>query len=173
VPCSGDRSRGACPDCEGYVFPNAAPAADVTVGDRSRASPRVLLVHHRTARRWTVPGGHTEYDEPPRTAAARELAEETGLRVDPEALALLEPTVRVHEIDGRERAQFAVGYAVARAATAGTVAAGSDATRARWFPGEEVTPALPGDARADGDRPDADHALPLVHERLPAALAAV
>jgi hypothetical protein len=42
----------------------------------------------------------------------------------------------------------------------------------RRFPAEAVPPALSGDARADGDRPDADRALRPVHERLPAALPA-
>jgi 8-oxo-dGTP diphosphatase len=42
---------------------------------------QVLLVEHRW-RRWVPPGGKAEPGETPRTAALRELAEETGLRVE-------------------------------------------------------------------------------------------
>lgn len=36
--------------------------------------------------RWFIPGGGIDPDESPPEAAAREIAEETGLRIDPEAL---------------------------------------------------------------------------------------
>jgi 8-oxo-dGTP diphosphatase len=53
-------------------------AAEVWVFDATLT--RVLLVHHRW-RGWVPPGGKVEAGETPREAAARELEEETGLRV--------------------------------------------------------------------------------------------
>jgi len=43
---------------------------------------RVLLVDHHTYG-WSCPGGHVESGEDPASAAARELAEETGLALHP------------------------------------------------------------------------------------------
>ncbi len=52
-------------------------AAEVWVTEPSYC--HVLLVRHRV-RGWVPPGGTVEPGETPRTAAARELAEETGVR---------------------------------------------------------------------------------------------
>ncbi|GAA3251066.1 NUDIX domain-containing protein [Dactylosporangium siamense] len=51
-------------------------AAEVWVFDESLQ--RVVLVRHRW-RGWVAPGGRVEGSESPRTAATRELAEETGI----------------------------------------------------------------------------------------------
>ena len=48
------------------------------------------LHHHPRLDRWLPPGGHIERDELPRTAARREVAEETGLEVD-----LLKPATTI------------------------------------------------------------------------------
>jgi 8-oxo-dGTP pyrophosphatase MutT (NUDIX family) len=51
---------------------------------------RTLLTRiDRPGRGWDVPGGHVDNAEPVRTAAARELAEETGLTVVPSELSLI------------------------------------------------------------------------------------
>ncbi|WP_162301358.1 NUDIX domain-containing protein [Cognatilysobacter segetis] len=42
---------------------------------------RLLLVHDRDARQWTLPGGIVEPDETPADAAVREVWEETGARI--------------------------------------------------------------------------------------------
>jgi len=80
------RLRRFCPDCERYLFRNAVPAVDVFVRDGDRL---LLLREPGEDGRWVIPGGHSEYDEEPVDAAARELEEETGLRADPEDLSLL------------------------------------------------------------------------------------
>lgn len=54
-------------------------SAEVWVTDP--AFEHVLLVKHRV-RGWVPPGGKVEPGETPRVAAARELAEETGLRAE-------------------------------------------------------------------------------------------
>ena len=54
-------------------------AADVWIVDSEFT--HVLLVRHRV-RGWVPPGGAVEWGETPREAAARELLEETGVRVE-------------------------------------------------------------------------------------------
>ena len=49
---------------------------------------KVLLVRNSYVRYYSAPGGYVRRRESGRAAAARELREETGIRVDPSALAL-------------------------------------------------------------------------------------
>lgn len=47
---------------------------------------RVLIVHDRFKREWTIPGGVVDADEDPRSGAEREAHEETGMRIATGAL---------------------------------------------------------------------------------------
>lgn len=58
-------------------------AADVIFRD---AQGRILLVDPTYKPDWDVPGGMAEANEPPRTAARREVKEELGLDIEPGAL---------------------------------------------------------------------------------------
>lgn len=80
------RTRRYCPACERFFFRNAVPAVDVFV---RRDGELLLLREPGDDGRWTIPGGHPEYDEEPVDAAVRELREETGLAADPAALTVL------------------------------------------------------------------------------------
>ena len=63
--------------------PAAAPAVQVGIGVIVLRGGRVLLGRRRGAHGagdWALPGGHLEFGETPEACAARELAEETGLR---------------------------------------------------------------------------------------------
>ena len=56
------------------------PSVSVAVRDDAG---RVLLIRHADGDRWLLPGGCVEPEEPPEEAAAREVLEETGVRVGP------------------------------------------------------------------------------------------
>lgn len=58
----------------------------MTCGTLVTDGTRLLLGHATGSPRWDIPKGMLEPGEDPRQAAARELAEETGLRAPPDAL---------------------------------------------------------------------------------------
>lgn len=81
---------------------------------------RVLLVQNRWSDGWIPPGGNVEPGEDPRTAAAREVREETGVAADVrDPIAVVEETFAC---DGRT----ASGRRVAFAARAETTALATD-----------------------------------------------
>jgi len=121
------RVRRYCADCAEFVWTNPVPVAIVAVFDGEDALfvERSVSPHEGE---WDLPGGFVEADEGPAAGAARELAEETGVRVDPDDLDLC--GVGHERRDGRSLVP--VVYAVDRADTAGEVRAGSDADAARF-----------------------------------------
>lgn len=121
------RDRIYCPDCERVLWRNAVPVVAVLVRD----GDRVLVVERGIEPfqgLWCLPAGHAEYDERPAAAAARELAEETGLTVAPGDLVVVDATLERHA----DHTRTVVVYAVDRDATTGPLAAGSDAADARF-----------------------------------------
>jgi 8-oxo-dGTP diphosphatase len=93
--------------------------------------PRILLIQRGNppfSGRWALPGGFVEQDETVAEAAPRELAEETGLRLD--ALALL----GVYDTPGRDPRGWSVSVVyLARVPRELSVTGADDASDARWF----------------------------------------
>jgi len=134
------RARRACPDCGWIAFGNAKPCVGVLI---ERAGLLLLVRRERAPFKgyWDIPGGFLEEDEHPRTGAAREAREETGLRIAVDELLgvyhdrsgdtyTLNLYYRAHVLGGRERA-------------------GDDADELRWFGRHELPTriAFPGHAR--------------------------
>ncbi|AGN02255.1 ADP-ribose pyrophosphatase [Salinarchaeum sp. Harcht-Bsk1] len=120
-----------CGRCEDYVFYNPTPGGSVAVVDGDRL---LLVEDFRYENEWKLPSGVLESGESPAEGAIRELAEETGLSVAPSDLAYVTNNA-VEPVEGKHHAN--VTFAARRAATTGTVEAGSDATDARfWSPVE-------------------------------------
>ncbi|GGK26535.1 hypothetical protein GCM10010124_19010 [Pilimelia terevasa] len=57
---------------------------------------RLLLLRQPPGRGWTLPAGLLKKGEEPRRGAARELAEETGIALPPDALRPANPNAMVH-----------------------------------------------------------------------------
>lgn len=105
-------------------------AADVVAVTPDR---RVLLIERGWAPYagcWALPGGHVDPGETSRTAAARELEEETGVKVDELDLTL----IGVYDVPGRDPRGRYVSAAYLAHVPAGTrTVAGDDARDARWW----------------------------------------
>ncbi|MFF0170704.1 NUDIX domain-containing protein [Streptomyces prasinus] len=80
---------------------------------------------------WALPGGHVDAGETSRAAAARELEEETGVRVAADDLR----QIGVWDSPGRDPRGRYVTVAYAAVVPADTrITAGDDARTARWWP---------------------------------------
>jgi 8-oxo-dGTP diphosphatase len=97
------------------------------------AMPSVLLIqrdHEPFAGRWALPGGFVEEREQVTVAAPRELAEETGLSVNPESLELL----GVYDTPDRDPRGWSVSVVyLAHISGEQPVSGSDDAREARWF----------------------------------------
>jgi 8-oxo-dGTP diphosphatase len=105
----------------------------IVVDDRSRLL--LVLRGQEPARgRWSVPGGRVEPGESDATATAREVLEETGVRVRVGAL------VGTVERDAPAGAVYLIRDYLCRPEDgyAGAVRAGDDADDAGWFTPEQV-----------------------------------
>jgi len=75
--------------------------AVVLVRDADPAGPdRLILVRQPPGRAWSLPAGLLKRREPAREAAARELFEETGIRLDLAELTPSDPCALVHHYGG-------------------------------------------------------------------------
>lgn len=128
------RERAYCTNCEQPVYQNAKPCAGTIVVDESA----VLLVKRTNppaVGSWSLPAGFLEVDETPEDAAARELAEETGVSVSTDELRLFETNLVAHA-DGNH--VLVIIYRTTRQQTTGPVVAGSDAADAQFWNVDEL-----------------------------------
>jgi ADP-ribose pyrophosphatase YjhB (NUDIX family) len=79
------------------LMPRYTVGAVTLVHDADAAEPgRLLLLRQPPGTGWTLPGGLLNRHELPADGAARELAEETGIRLPPDQLRQLTPNAIVH-----------------------------------------------------------------------------
>jgi ADP-ribose pyrophosphatase YjhB (NUDIX family) len=89
---------------------------------------RLVLLRQPPGRSWSLPAGLLKRGELPHVGAARELYEETGIRVEPEALVPALPNAVVH-IDGR---WVDVVFEARVPAAVGLIADGAEVLEAAW-----------------------------------------
>ncbi len=115
-----------------YVHPHPAVTTDIVVFTVRDDALELLLIRRGNppyAGAWALPGGFLDIDEDLDACAARELAEETGVRdVALEQLHTFGAVAR----DPRERVVSVAYFALAPAERL-SVQAGDDAAEARWF----------------------------------------
>ncbi len=115
------------------------PALTVDVAVFVRVAPLLVLLIQRAeppfAGEWALPGGFVEEGETVASAAARELAEETGIEAG--GLWLL----GVYSAPGRDPRGWTVSVAYVHELDAElAVKGGDDAAAARWFAVDELPP---------------------------------
>ena len=110
----------------------------VGVGGVVLSDQRVLLIRRGKqplVGRWSIPGGTVESGETLEQALVREMAEETGLEVEPQEL------LTVFDWIEREGDRVVFHYVIADylcRCVSGTARAGSDALEVRWVGPEEL-----------------------------------
>lgn len=94
------RPRCWCPECDVVHWHAAVPVVGVVgVGGVAVVDDcEVLPFHHERTGKFDLPSGHQELPESAAETAVRERREETNLRVDPDALELLDVTVKAHPL---------------------------------------------------------------------------
>ncbi len=127
-----DRPR--CPACGFIHWRNPGVGAAVVVFDDEH---RLLMVRRapRATRAgyWSIPAGFVDYGEEIRSAAGRELEEETGL------IAEVGDVVFVAS-NFHDPAKLTVGIWFAGTVTGGTLRAGDDADDVGWFDLDDLPP---------------------------------
>jgi len=121
-----------------YDWPRPMVSVDAAVFSRSAGRTEVLLINRGNEPfkgRWAVPGGFLELDEELEDAAARELAEETGVAgVQLEQIHAFGKCGR----DPRGRMISIVFMGVANEQQQAATKAGDDAAKAQWFDVESL-----------------------------------
>jgi 8-oxo-dGTP diphosphatase len=125
------RDRARCPACDFVLFENPSCAAAGLVLDEHQ---RVLLVRRAIEPykgSWALPAGYQELDEQLGDTAAREVLEESGIRVE---------VVRLFDLlfitdDARKPANLAVYLC---RPIGGELRAGHEALEAAWFALDEL-----------------------------------
>ena len=99
---------------------------------------RLLLLRQPPGRGWGLPAGLLKHHEPPVVGAARELFEESGLRLAPADLRPGNPNAIIHPAGWVDT----VFFGTAPAASTFEVD-GGEVLEARWFPIDDLPPLTP------------------------------
>jgi ADP-ribose pyrophosphatase YjhB (NUDIX family) len=111
------------------------PAASAIVVDQAG---RILLIRRSDNALWSVPGGTMEVGERIADTAVREVREETGLEVVPEAVVGIYSNPRhvIEYADGEVRQQFSICFACRR--VGGELATSDESTEVGFFTPAEI-----------------------------------
>lgn len=111
------------------------PAASAIVVDEAG---RILLIRRSDNALWSIPGGAMEVGERIADTAIREVKEETGLQVVPEAIVGIYSNPRhvIEYADGEVRQQFSICFACRR--VGGELATSDESTEVGFFTPAEI-----------------------------------
>lgn len=127
------REHPWCSECELVLSCNPVPGVHVVVHDEDSA----LLLDEPVPQHegvWSLPGGHARHDEGPKQALVRELAEETGLRVDSSDLQFL----TILHVEFPKVALYLITYSLKRSHVSGKLSPEAEGFDVAFQPIEEV-----------------------------------
>ncbi|GID93555.1 hypothetical protein Adi01nite_29670 [Amorphoplanes digitatis] len=125
------------------IVPKYLVGAVTIVRDSEAAEPgRLLLLRQPPGRRWGLPAGLLKKAEAPAVGAARELAEESGVLLDPDALTPAVPNAIIHPKGWVDT----VFLAEVPASTTPLVVDGGEVLEADWFHLDDLPPLTPNTA---------------------------
>jgi 8-oxo-dGTP pyrophosphatase MutT (NUDIX family) len=114
-----------------YTLGAVTIALDGDAGRPPADAERILLLRQPPGFGWGLPGGLIERNEEPVRCAARELAEESGIRLSPDELRPADPNALVHHL-GRWVDTVFLAYLDPGAHE--LVIDGAEVLEAAWFP---------------------------------------
>jgi 8-oxo-dGTP diphosphatase len=117
-------------------------AVNVITDSEARGVDRLLLLRQPPGRRWGLPAGLLKKHEQPAVGAARELFEESGVRLPPDDLVPAVPNAIVHAKGWVDM----VFFGAVPASTNPLVVDGGEVLEASWFPIDELPPLTPNTA---------------------------
>ena len=130
----GDAHRMRCPECGFIHWRNPGVGAAVAVFD---GEGRILMIRRGPGMTregyWAIPAGFVQYGEEIRSAARRELFEETGLAADVGEVVWVASNFH-------DPAKLTVGIWFAGRVTGGELEAGDDADAAEFFSLDDLPP---------------------------------
>ena len=125
------------------IVPKYLVGAVTIVRDAEAAEPgRLLLLRQPPGRRWGLPAGLLKKAEAPAAGAARELAEESGVVIDPANLTPAVPNAIVHAKGWVDT----IFLGTVPASTTPLVVDGGEVLEAGWFPLDDLPPLTPNTA---------------------------
>jgi 8-oxo-dGTP diphosphatase len=118
------------------VSPKYLVGAVTIIRDSEAAAPgRILLLRQPPGRGWGLPAGILKRRELPAVGAARELFEESGVRVEPGDLTPGNPNAIVHPNGG---VVDTVWFGAVPASSTTLTVDGGEVIEARWFPADNL-----------------------------------
>ena len=119
----------------GLVSPTYLVGAVAIIRDAESAGPgRLLLLRQPPNRGWGLPAGLLKHREPAQVGAARELFEETGVRVDPADLTPGVPNAIIHPVGVVDT----VWFGSVPASKVRLRVDGGEILEAAWFPVDDL-----------------------------------
>ncbi|MGK5684669.1 NUDIX hydrolase [Actinoplanes sp. URMC 104] len=117
------------------VAPKYLVGAVAVVRDAEAEEPgRLLLLRQPTKHGWSLPAGLLKRREDPAVGAARELFEETGVRVEPGDLTPGNPNAIIHRVGVVDT----VWFGAVPASTTELRVDGGEILEAAWFPIDDL-----------------------------------
>jgi ADP-ribose pyrophosphatase YjhB (NUDIX family) len=130
-----------CRACDTSHWLDAKPCAGALV---SRAGKLLLVrrAHEPWKGAWDVPGGFCGPREHPREAAAREVREETGLEVEPDAILGMWVDSYAPDGPGADKVTLNIYFHAAAPGTAAARADPNEVAEVAWFAADELPESL-------------------------------